>query len=305
VTLADGDQLEADALVLADGPQRTVTTDTLDQFTPADHSITDHLSPDTANHIAYQEHRRIPEELFDPAYIKFWWGVIPGHTAYPWIFPNDDNVARVGLTMPIGMDLADVTDREEYLLLEDDDEQIPPGRVYLRRLLEWQYPDYDLSEFPLVEDRGKSGGTEAYPISSTRPIESPTQANIAVTGGAMGGTSAFHEGGDHVAVRTGKLAGKLAAEGDLHRYNHAWQAALGDEFIRNVTLADMVRDMGPSDWDDVFQTSDAMLAVQGSKLRQAFAGGIDGLKLFLRYRWNRRKFDGTQYVQFAESEYVL
>ena len=305
VTLAGGEQLRADALVLADGPQRTITTEVLDQFTGPNRSISDHISPDTANHIAYQEHRKIPEELFDPDLIKFWWGVIPGHTAYPWIFPNDDNVARVGLTMPIGMDLGDVDDREDYVLLDRDDEQIPPGRVYLRRLLEWLYPEYELEDFPLVEDRGKSGGTEAYPISSTRPIASPTQANVAVTGGAMGGTSAFHEGGDHVAVRTGKIAGRLAARGNLHRYNHEWHEALSDEFVRNVTLAEMARDLGPADWDELFGTTSEMLSIEGSRFRQALAAGTSGLGLLLKYKWLRRRYDGTGYIQFEESEYAL
>ncbi|WP_229112778.1 NAD(P)/FAD-dependent oxidoreductase [Halapricum desulfuricans] len=305
LTLADGEQVEADALVLADGPQRTVTIDALDQFMPDDRSVADLLGPDRANHIAYQEHRRIPDELFDEDLIKFWWGVIPGHTAYPWIFPNDDGVARVGLTMPIGTDLGDVRNPGDYALLEPDDEQVPPGRVYLRRLLEWRYPEYDLDDFPLVEDRGKRGGTEAYPISSTRPIESPTQADIAVVGGAMGATSAFHEGGDHVAVRTGKLAGRLAATDRLRRYNSAWQRALGDEVLRNVTLAELARDMEPSDWDETFATVDRMLSVEGSRYRQALGAGLSGLSVVARYRWLRRQFRDGKYVQLRESEYVL
>lgn len=305
LTLADGEQLEADALVLADGPQRTVTVDALDQFMPADRSITSLLGPDKANHIAYQEHRRIPEELFDPDLLKFWWGVIPGHTAYPWIFPNDGNIARVGLTMPIDMGIDTVRNREDYALLEPDDEQIPPGRVYLERLLEQQYPGYDLEDFPIVEDRGKRGGTEAYPISSTRPIESPTQANIAVVGGAMGGTSAFHEGGDHVAVRTGKIAGRLAATDDLGQYNREWERALGDEVLRNVTLAEMAYGMEPADWDETFDIVDRMLATDGSRYRQALEAGFGGLSLLARYKWTRRGFSNGTYVQLHESEYVL
>ncbi|MCU4719333.1 NAD(P)/FAD-dependent oxidoreductase [Halapricum hydrolyticum] len=305
LTFADGEQLEADALVLADGPQRTVTIDALDQFMPADRSVASLLGPKEANHIAYQEHRRIPEELFDPDLIKFWWGVIPGHTAYPWIFPNDDSVARVGLTMPIDMDIDAVDNRDDYALLEPDDERIPSGRVYLERLLEWRYPEYDLEDFPLVEDRGKRGGTEAYPISSTRPIESPTRANVAVVGGAMGATSAFHEGGDHVAVRTGKIAGRLAATDDLDRYNREWQRAVGDEVLRSVTLAEMARDVGPRDWDETLATVDRMLSVEGSRYRQALRSGLDGLSLIARYKWTRRGFRDGAYVQLHESEYVL
>ncbi len=58
----------------------------------------------------------------------------------------------------------------------------------------------------------------------------------------MGATSAFHEGGDHVAVRTGAIAGRLAANDRLERYNDAWNDAIGDEVLRNVAFADIVRD---------------------------------------------------------------
>jgi len=303
--LADGERLRADHLVLADGPQRTVTVDTLDQFMPEGESVSAALAPDEANHIAYQEHRRMPEELFDPGHLKFWWGLIPGHTAYPWVFPNDDNVARIGLTMPIGVDLDDVEDRDSYALLRDDDEQVPAGAVYLRRLLEREYPEYDLADFPPVEDRGKRGGTETYAISSTRPIESPTDAGIAVVGGAMGGTSAFHEGGDHVAVRTGKIAGRLAGDGRLERYNAEWQDALGTELLRNVTMAEVVREYGPADWDRAFDTVDRMLNRGNYTLVSMLKSGLAGTKLVLEYKRTKRQFRNGGYVQFTEDEYAL
>ena len=305
LSLAGDGTVEADALVLADGPQRTITLDVLDQFLPAGESAGQYLSPDRANHIAYQEHRRMPAELFDPDHIEFWWGVMPGHTAYPWIFPNDDNVARVGLTMPIGMDIDDVADRDSYALLDPDDESIPPGRVYIRRLLEREFPDYDLDDFPIVEDRGKQSGTEAYPISSTRPVESPTGANVAVVGGAMGATSAFHEGGDHVAIRTGKIAGELAATDDLGQYNAAWKDVLGPEMRRNVTFADLVRGMGPADWDRHFRTIRRMLERTGSRKRQAIAAGISGIDVYLRYRRKRWSYRGDRYIQLPESQYTV
>ncbi|MFB6165562.1 MAG: NAD(P)/FAD-dependent oxidoreductase [Haloarculaceae archaeon] len=305
LTLADGQEFEATYLILADGPQRTVTTGALDQFLPHGHSVTDYLSPPKANHIAYQEHRRIPDELWEPELIKFWWGVMPGHTAYPWIFPNDDQIARVGLTMPIGMDIDEIPDRDEYELLDPSDERIPSGATYLRRLLEREYPEYDVDEdFPLVEDRGKSGGTEAYAISSTRPIDSPTVAGIAVVGGAMGTTSAFHEGGDHVAVRTGRLAGELAGKGRLYQYNDAWKDAIGSEIRRNVALSDMVRGWGPRDWDRTFGTVDKMLDDGHYQPLRAYATGTEGLKLVSEYKarkfWLRRG-----YVQLRESDYLV
>jgi electron-transferring-flavoprotein dehydrogenase len=306
LTLAGGDQLQADYLVLADGPQRTVTTDALDQFMPDGRSVSESLASDRANHIAYQEHRRMPEELFDPNYLKFWWGVMPGHTAYPWIFPNDAPVARIGLTMPIGMDIDEVPNRDAYSLLRPEDDQIPPGRVYVRRLLEQEFPEYDVDEdFPLVEDRGKRGGTEAYPISSTRPIESPTKAGIAVVGGAMGATSAFHEGGDHVAVRTGRIAGKLAATDSLERYNDEWERAIGEEVRRNVALAETVRGYQPDDWDEAFRVANTVLDHGSTSLGSALSAGVTGLSYYLGYKRTKFDFRGTRYVQLREDEYVL
>ncbi|WP_246982805.1 NAD(P)/FAD-dependent oxidoreductase [Halorientalis marina] len=306
VELADGENVTARYCILADGPQRTVTTGALDQFMPTGDSVGEYLGPNTANHIAYQEHRRVPEELLDDGLLKFWWGVMPGHTAYPWVFPNDDNVARIGLTMPIGLDLADIEERAEYALLDPTDEQIPSGATYIRRLLEREYPEYDVDEdFPLVEDRGKSHGTEAYPISSTRPVESPTEAGIAVVGGAMGATSAFHEGGDHVAVRTGKIAGELAGKGRLTEYNGAWQRAIGDEVRRNVSLADMVRDWHPDDWNRTFGAVSSMMDDGRYRPTKAVTAGATGLRLLAEYYGRKLFLRGGRYCQLRESDYTL
>jgi electron-transferring-flavoprotein dehydrogenase len=306
--LADGSAVGADVLVLADGPQRTVTNRVLDRFLPF--PVTDHLGTTTANHIAYQEHRRLPPAVAEDlrGAITFWWGYIPGHTAYPWIFPNDDDVARIGLTMPIGLDLDAVADAESYALIRPDDDGVPGGSEYLRRLLEHEYGDeYDVpGEFPLVEDRGKSDGTETYPISSTRPVDSPVEAGVAVVGGAMGTTSAFHEGGDHLAVRTGRIAGELAAAGELDRYNAAWKDAIEDEVVRNVTMADMVRDYGPGDWDRIFRTARKMLADEEGygMFDRTVAAGWDATKLLVGYRWRRRRLRGGRYVSIREDDYV-
>jgi len=302
LSVSGGEDVEADALVLADGPQRTVTTGALDQFLPADDGLANYLSPPEANHIAYQEHRRVPEELFEPHLLKFWWGLMPGHTAYPWIFPNDDGVARIGLTMPIGLDVAEF-DRSEWALLREDDAAIPNGDEYVRRLIAREYPDYDIEDFPLVADRGKRDGTETYPISSTRPIESPEGANVAVVGGAMGATSAFHEGGDHVAVRTGKIAGELAASGDLAGYNDRWQAAVGEEIARNVAMADVVRGFRPADWDHMFATVDRMLDRGRYSHWRVVRSGLTGLRMVLRYKLAKRRLTGGGFVQLRADQY--
>ena len=310
VELSDGGRLRAEYLVCADGPQRTVTLPVLDQFLPADRSAADVLGPRTSNHVAYQEYRRFPKELVESDILKFWWGYIPGETAYPWVFPNDGRVARVGLTMPMAIDLETIPDRADYPLLDPDDETCPPGSVYLRRLLEYEYGDsYDIEEdFPLVRDRGKREGTEAYAISSTRPIDSPTPAGVAVVGGAMGTTSAFHEGGYHVAARTGWIAGELAAAGELTRYNGAWKRAIGDEIRRNVSFAKLVEDYGPADWDRAFRIARRMTASDGRYgddrlIRRRFSAGATALGLLARYRWTKYGNRNDRYTQLHEDDY--
>jgi electron-transferring-flavoprotein dehydrogenase len=310
VELAGGDEIGADTLILADGPQRQVTAGVLDRYLPFD--VTDRLSTREANHIAYQEHRRLPEAVFEEVSgaIKFWWGHMPGHTAYPWIFPNDGRVARIGLTMPIGLDIDDVAGRDAYPLLAPDDDRIPKGGEYIRRLLEMEYGDeYDIeTDFPLVEDRGKSQGTETYAISSTRPIDSPTGAGIAVVGGAMGSTSAFHEGGDHTAVRTGAIAGELAATGDLDAYNDRWKAAIGDEVLRNVAMADVVRDYHPDDWDWAFGTAQQLMHGGGGySILQAknISAGVSAARLVTSYKRAKLAARNARYVQISESDYVV
>ena len=309
VHTADGESIGADALVLADGPQRTVTNGVLNQFLPAGETAGERLPFTETNHIAYQEYRRFPEEAYEDVTgaIRFWWGVMPGHTAYPWVFPNRDRVCRVGLTMPIGVDV-DRFDRSAYALLREDDETVPSGGEYVRRLLEREYGDrYDVEEaFPLVDEAGKSNGTETYPISSTRPIESPARAGVAIAGGAMGSTSAFHEGGDHTAVRTGAIAGELAAENRLAAYNDRWQDAVGEEIRRNVTMADVVRDYEPADWDDAFRTARRMLtdADGYGMFERRVTAGWDAMKLLVRYKLGKWRLRDGRYVQLREEAYA-
>lgn len=307
VTTADGEAVRADAVVLADGPQRRVTQQILDHYLPGDHPALEALSPPNANHIAYQEHRRLPEEVFEPDRLKFWWGFMPGETAYPWVFPNDDRVARIGLTMPIGIELDEVVHRDRYPLLEPTDEGVPDGGTYIKRLLEREYGDtYDIeTDLPLVDDRGKRGGTETYAISSTRPIDSPVGANIAIAGGAMGTTSAFHEGGYHVATRTGSIAGRLAATGQLDRYNRAWKDAIGDEILRNVVFADLVADYTPNDWDRAFAVANKMVGDDDDRLiERVYSAGWYATKVVLAYRWRKFGYRKGRYVQLSEDEYV-
>ena len=305
VTTADDELYLADAVVLADGPQRRVTMQVLERYLPDDHPVLSAMSPPNANHIAYQEHRRLPEEAFEPERLKFWWGYMPGETAYPWVFPNDEPIARIGLTMPIGLDLGAVANPDTYPLLDPADERIPTGSTYIRRLLELEYGDqYDIDEdLPLVADRGKRGGTETYAISSTRPIDSPTDTDIAIAGGAMGTTSAFHEGGYHVATRTGSIAGRLAATGELHRYNAAWKEAIGDELVRNVTFADIVREYTPADWDRAFSVANKMVG-DDRLIERVYSAGWFATKLYLGYRWRKYGYRGGRYVQLREDEYT-
>ena len=303
LTLRDGTEIEADYLVLADGPQRTITGRVLEQWLPE--ASMDQLDSRRTNHIAYQEYREFPEELFEDDRIKFWWGYMPGHTAYPWVFPNDGRVARVGLTMPIDLDLGTIENRERYRLLRPGDERIPQGGTYIERLLETLYPKYDLGDFPIQEDRGKTGGTETYPISSTQPIESPTRANVAVVGGAMGATSAFHEGGDHVAIRTGSIAGRLAALGALRAYNAEWHRAIGSEVRRNCIFAEMVRGYEPDDWDHLFGLVSRIADAGGIKPQEAVYTGWSGGKMFAEYSLRKFGYRNGRYAQIFEDDYAV
>lgn len=304
VQLHDGSEISARTLILADGPQRPVTKDVLKQIVSEDQLKS--LALNQSNHIAYQEYRKFPPELFDESLIRFWWGVIPGHTAYPWVFPNNENIARVGLTMPIDLDLSDVRNRDAYQLLRPDDTAVPRGSEYIQRLLTTYYPAYDVeSDFPLVEDRGKRGGIESYPISSTRPIDSPTQANVAIVGGAMGATSAFHEGGYHVAVGTGTLAGKLAGAGKLSEYNRAWKRTVGEEIHRNVAMADVVREFDPDDWDYLFRSLRRVLKNGYYSPLRAPLVGTSGLSVLVRFLRTKFSYRNGSYVQLTEPEYTV
>lgn len=306
VRLRGGAAIQAQSLVLADGPQRQVTIPTLDQFLPEGRSIADELAPTRANHIGYQEYRRFPPDVFDSTRLRTWWGLIPGETAYLWVFPNEENIARVGLTMPLGLSIDEIDDPRKYPLMREDDESIPAGNVFIQRLLEREYGDeYDIDDaFSFVDDRGKENGVESYPISSTRPIGSPVGANVAVVGGAMGATSAAHEGGYHLASKTGELAGRLAATGSLDQYNRKWNDALGEEILRNVAMAEVFRNFDPDDWDTIIRNlrelSDSKCATMvnwGPRI------GIGGLMSVLRYKWMRLRFGSGRYVQMSESDY--
>ena len=307
--LGDGSTYQTDHLVLADGPQRPVTLRVLDRFLPEDRLASDRLAAPRANHIAYQEYRRFPPGELETDALEFWWGHLPGATSYPWIFPNDGDVARVGVTIPMGLDLADVTNPDAYRLIRDGDRWMPRGEEIVRRLLDQEFGDrYDVdADFPLVTDRGKRRGTETYPISSTRPIDSPVAANVAVAGDAMGAASPFHEGGTHVAVRSGAVAGALAARGELDRYNDAWKAAIGTEVRRNAAMAAMVRGYEPADWDRTIATGRRILE-RGARfgmgpIEGLRALGLEGLSLGARYMWHVGRLRGDRLPVIRASEY--
>jgi electron-transferring-flavoprotein dehydrogenase len=121
----------------------------------------------------------------------------------------------------------------------------------------------------------------------------------------MGATSAFHEGGDHVAVRTGKIAGSLAGAGALSAYNYEWKRAIGREVLRNVAFADVVRGFEPADWDRTFRAVDRLLdRGRYSRLRAARAG-LGGLGLLARYELTKFGYRDDGYVQIEQSEYAV
>lgn len=306
LTLRNGDKVEADYLVLADGPHRNVTRQVLSQFVP-DGRIAG-LDPQAANHVAYQEYRRFPAAEFDETSMRFWWGYIPGETAYLWCFPNRENVMRVGLTRPMDLRLADVDNSATYELIRESDERFPNGPECIERLLNASFGDrYDVpSDFPRVETSGKNRGTEGYQISSTRPIESPTRAGIAVTGGAMGATSAFHEGGYHFATRTGKIAGELIAEDNLGTYNAEWRRVIGGEVTRDLAVAKLTANYGPNDWDRLFRNADLIMHLEGVRgTRKLASVGTEAIRTGLKYAATRARYKLNSPVQISESDYRI
>jgi electron-transferring-flavoprotein dehydrogenase len=122
----------------------------------------------------------------------------------------------------------------------------------------------------------------------------------------MGTTSAFHEGGDHVAIRSGKIAGRLAALGALRAYNGEWQRAIGDEVLRNVAFAELVHDFGPDDWDRVFGLVDSV-STRGARyaVDDVATTGLYGLRLFLAYKWTKFRYRDGGYCQIREDDYAV
>jgi electron-transferring-flavoprotein dehydrogenase len=123
----------------------------------------------------------------------------------------------------------------------------------------------------------------------------------------MGTTSAFHEGGYHVAVRTGTIAGELAATDRLDRYNDAWKSAVGSEISRNVAFADIVEEYEPADWDHAFRTADKLIARNGAGqlIHYHLSAGLSGLSLYGKYALQRFRNRNGRYVQLRESEYRM
>ena len=142
--------------------------------------------------------------------------------------------------------------------------------------------------------------------------ESPVEAGGGVTpvaGGAMGTTSAFHEGGYHVAVRSGKIAGKLAATDDIRiGTNDEWKDAIGEELLRNIAFADIVKECGPDDWDKAFSMVNKLLNDDGTGIGGEEWENSSGVRRETPWPSTRRtKFgyrDPGTYVQVAEDEYT-
>jgi electron-transferring-flavoprotein dehydrogenase len=113
----------------------------------------------------------------------------------------------------------------------------------------------------------------------------------------MGATSAFHEGGYHVAVGTGKAAGRVVAEDRVEEYNDEWKEAVGDELARNVGLASIVQGYEPDDWDRLFKRANA--ALEGGVL--TFLRHAPAIYMIRREYIRERK----GYIAVREEEYDL
>lgn len=305
LSVPGGEDVVARSLVLADGPKRTATIDALGQFLD---DVNDRIGPSNSNqHVARQYYVDPPASAtwtdgLDGA-LLFFWGHIPGHTAYPWVFPLGDGVYEIGLTRPAGLDRPEVFDSldmdpREWPLLDPEDTTYPGDSEILRRFhTRTLSADGELTD-QTVGSLGKHDGAETYVISSMRPFDSPTDANIAVVGGAGGFTSAFHEGGDHVAVYTGTLAGELIGDDDksLGAFNTEWKRRYGYEIFPNVAFAEVVDDFTPEAYDKIFS------ALVGENTPSTPAELAFVLKL--AYRFGRLRVGVGEDLRFALREYL-
>jgi len=263
LTVPGGTDIVAEYLVLADGPKRKATIDAVGQFLNGEE---ERIHPANGNqHTARQLYIRPPDraewaERLDDTF-EFFWGYVPGHTAYPWVFPLEDGLYEVGITRPTTLDRADAfeqlgVDPADWPLLAKRDTEYPGDVEILKRLYDRHLPGSGTLTDHTVQDKGKVDGRETYVISSMQPFDSPTEANVAVVGGAGGFTSAFHEGGDHVAVYTGTLAGRLIGDEarSLEEFNTEWRRQYGYEIYPNVAFAELVKNFGPEDYDRTFRS---------------------------------------------------
>jgi hypothetical protein len=103
--------------------------------------------------------------------------------------------------------------------------------------------------------------------------------DVAVVGGAGGFISAFHEGGDHVAVYTGSLAGELIGDDtqSLRENNSEWKRRYGYEILPNVAFAEVIDDFEPEECDKV------MSALTGENAPSSLTELASVLKLAYRF----------------------
>jgi electron-transferring-flavoprotein dehydrogenase len=88
-------------------------------------------------------------------------------------------------------------------------------------------------------------------------------------------------------------------------YNGRWKKAIGDEIVRNVTFAEVVRGWEPDDWDRVFAATRAMKNRGGYDWGGALRSGRTALQILADYKWTRRGFRDGKYVQIRQDEYVV
>ncbi len=305
LTVPGGTDIVAEYLVLADGPKRKVTIDTIGQFLDGEEK---RVHPANGNqHTARQFYVAPPDgdewtEGLDDKF-EFFWGYIPGHTAYPWIFPLEDGLYEIGLTRPTALDRPDAFERlgvdpADWPLLDQHDTEYPGDVEILERLYDRFLCGSGKLTDHTVEDRGKFDGRETYVISSMQPFDSPTGANVAVVGGAGGFTSAFHEGGDHVAVYTGALAGELIGDGtrSLEEFNTEWKRRYGYEIFPNVAFAEVVKSFGPRDYDRTFSS------LVGENAPATLSELAYALKLSCQFGLNRISFGED--IELALKQYL-
>lgn len=169
-------------------------------------------------------------DIESPHSMEFYFGnkIAPG--GYLWIFPKSQDIANVGVGVLPG--LAE-----------------KPSIEYLRDFI---------SSKPGLKD-GKVVEVNAGGVPVTGPIEKTVADDLMVVGDAGRFVNPMTGGGINLAMRTGKMAGEVAAkaisqgdtsEDNLIEYEKQWREELGEKLERYRKGKDFLLDLSDNELDD-------------------------------------------------------